>query len=237
MVVPTAMNPTAASDPSGASPPTSGLDSVLALLAGRVLALLAADRCTIFIYDRFSNTLWSRVATGAEVKVIRIPSGAGLAGECFTTGGVINIPDAYADPRFNREIDQRTGYRTHTVLCVPMLRPDGTKAGVIQVLNKHAGPFDPRDEELAGVFCDQAAITIQSAIAQDALESSRIKERRLTQELTANHGQLEQAFADLSAQKEKLEKVISRQHLIYGAVLGLLGLALAVLAVVHFRRH
>ncbi len=231
------MNPTAASDPPGASQPTARLDAVLALLAGRMLALLAAERCTIFIYDRFSNTLWSRVATGAEVKVIRIPSGAGLAGECFTTGQIINIPDAYADPRFNREIDQRTGFRTHTVLCVPMLRPDGTKAGVIQVLNKNSGPFDPRDQELAGVFCDQAAITIQSAIAQDALESSRGKERRLAQELTANHGQLQQAFADLSAQKEKLEKVISRLHLVYGVALGVALVALAALAIVHFRRH
>jgi GAF domain-containing protein len=231
------MNPTDASDPTAVSPPTSGLDAVLTLLAGRMLALLATERCTIFIYDRFSNTLWSRVATGAEVKVIRIPSGAGLAGECFTTGLVINIPDAYADPRFNREIDQRTGFRTRTVLCVPMLRPDGTKAGVIQVLNKHSGAFDPRDEELAGVFCDQAAITIQSAIAQDALEASRSKERRLAQELTTNHGQLQQAFADLSAQKEKLETVIRRHHLIYGSALGVAAVVIAALVIRHFRPH
>ena len=224
------------SSPADSGPPPSGLDAVLVLLAERVLALLTAERCTIFIFDRFSNTLWSRVATGAEVKVIRIPSGAGLAGESFTTSEVINIPDAYADPRFNREIDLRTGFRTHTVLCVPMIRADGTKAGVIQVLNKNGGPFTEHDEELAAVFCDQATITIQSAIAQDALEASRVKERRLAHELADNHNQLQQAFAELSAQKEQLAAAIRRQRLIFGVALALAVTAIVALAILHFKK-
>lgn len=218
------------------SSPRNALDSVLAVLADRVLQILDAERCTIFIHDPLSKTLWSRVAAGGTVQVIRIATTNGLAGESFTVDRIINIPDAYADARFNREVDQRTGFVTRHVLCVPMHRPDGTKSGVIQVLNKKSGPFSAHDEALGVVFCDQATITIQNAIAQDALEISRERERALASEVAAKHAQLQQAFNELSAQKKVIESTLFRQRILLGGSLIALVTA-AILTVLLLRTH
>jgi adenylate cyclase len=75
----------------------------------------------------------------------------------------VNIPDAYADDRFNRSFDQQTGYRTRTILCMPVQNKAGVAMGVIQVLNKAGGPFTQRDERRLSAFCAQAAIAIENA--------------------------------------------------------------------------
>ena len=80
--------------------------------------MLDADRSTLFLFDAKSNELWSLVAEGLDTKEIRFPAGAGIAGSCLTSGKVINIPDAYADARFNPEVDLKTGYRTRSILCI-----------------------------------------------------------------------------------------------------------------------
>jgi HlyD family secretion protein len=175
------------------------LDELLSLLIQRVIALLGSERCTIFLHDEATAELFSLVASGAEVKEIRIPRNAGLAGECFRTGRLINIPDAYADPRFNRNTDLSTGYRTRTILCFPIIGPKGEQVGVIQVLNKIGGQFT-------------TAITLQNALAEAALEAARVKERQMTAQLAENHDKLQTAFRDLGAQKEKLETLMQRQR-------------------------
>ena len=159
--------------------PLLPLDEVLRLLSDRVIEFLQCERCTIFIHDATTRELWSRVATGDNVREIRMPQGTGFAGECFARGEAINIPDAYADPRFNREVDRTTGFVTRTILCTPIQRPDGLRVGVIQALNKRGGPFVRQDEALLDVFSAQAAITLQNALAEEALESARRNESAL----------------------------------------------------------
>ena len=80
------------------------------------------------------------------MKEIRFPAPAGLACSCFRSGEPINIPDAYAEPRFNQEVDRLTGYRTRNLLCMPVVNKAGTAIGVTQVLNKRGGPFEASDE-------------------------------------------------------------------------------------------
>src|SRR5262245_20813761 len=123
------------------------LDALLPLIASEACKVADADRCTIFVLDREKNELWSKVAQGAT-GVIRVSLDSGLAGAVARTGAVINIEDAYADERFNRTIDQATGYRTHTVLCVPMRDAEGAITGVLQALNKSVGTFTEEDAEL-----------------------------------------------------------------------------------------
>src|SRR5262249_30173895 len=125
--------------------------------------LLAAERSTLFLYDGASDELWSQVAEGAGQKEIRIPARAGIAGAAFTDGEVLVIPDAYADPRFNREVDRASGYRTRNILAVPIIAKAGERLGVVQVLNKHGGAFTPIDIRRAKAFCAQIAISIQNA--------------------------------------------------------------------------
>src|SRR5271155_1273790 len=105
------------------------LDSLLPLIIFEAAKVVEADRCTLFVLDRDRGELWSKVAQGAS-KEIRVQLGRGIAGTVAATGDVINITDAYQDPRFNREVDLTTGYRTHTVLCVPMRDASGEVTGV-----------------------------------------------------------------------------------------------------------
>ena len=107
-----------------------------------------ADRCTLYVVDRENGELRSTVAQRIGVE-IRLPIGRGLAGQVAETGETINVPDAYADPRFDRAVDRLTGYRTSNILAVPVWSQDGrTVVGVIQVLNKKGGAFERHDQIL-----------------------------------------------------------------------------------------
>ena len=125
--------------------------------------LLDADRSTLFIYDKKTGELWSKVAQGLQSREIRFPSHLGIAGSVFTTGQTINIPDAYQDKRFNQEVDKKTGYRTKSILCMPVINREGRTLGVTQVLNKKGGPFTEQDEKRLRSFSAQAAISIENA--------------------------------------------------------------------------
>lgn len=107
-----------------------------------------AERCSIYFVDHKTNEIWSRVASRTALE-IHLPLGSGIAGQSAASGETINVPDAYADPRFDRNIDVRSGYRTLNMLVVPVWGADGqTVLGVIQVLNKRGGPFERSDQML-----------------------------------------------------------------------------------------
>ena len=117
------------------------IDPLLARIVHAATGLLDAERSTLFIYDAASDELWSKVAEGAGETQIRIPAKAGIAGAAFTSGEVLNVPDAYAHPLFNPHIDRQSGFRTRNLLNVPVVDRAGEHLGVVQVLNKRGGPF------------------------------------------------------------------------------------------------
>eukprot|EP01112_Ceratiomyxa_fruticulosa_P020888 TRINITY_DN7240_c0_g2_i1.p1 TRINITY_DN7240_c0_g2~~TRINITY_DN7240_c0_g2_i1.p1 ORF type:complete len:1058 (+),score=261.81 TRINITY_DN7240_c0_g2_i1:302-3475(+) len=124
--------------------------------------LLDADRCTLFLLDAERGELWSKVADGA--KEIRIPSNKGIAGHVVTTGEVLNIKDAYLDTRFNPEVDKKTGYRTKSILCMPLRNNKTEIIGVTQMINKKDGSvFTRADEQLLQAFSAQAAVAIENS--------------------------------------------------------------------------
>jgi HD-GYP domain-containing protein (c-di-GMP phosphodiesterase class II) len=149
------------------------LEMLLPLIIFEAAKVVDADRCTLFILDRDRGELWSKVAQGAA-KEIRVQLGRGIAGTVADTGEVINITDAYQDPRFNREVDLTTGYRTHTVLCVPMRDASGEVTGVLQALNKRQGSFGEEDTELLLALGGQAAGAVENALLHE--EISRLFE-------------------------------------------------------------
>lgn len=154
------------------------LDSQLEAILARATEVMEAERSSLFIYDAASQTLCNR-ATGALSKgQLRIPVGVGIAGHVARTGELLNIPDAYQDPRFNPEVDKETGFRTRSILCAPMFTHSGKLIGVLQVLNKRdAGVFARRDEALLQAFASHAAIALDRASLVDAsLEKERIEE-------------------------------------------------------------
>ena len=153
------------------------IDILLHKIINAATYILNADRSSLFVYDKEPDQLWSRVAEGLSTKEIRFPSNAGIAGACFTSGNEINIPDAYKDERFNPAFDKKTGYRTRSILCMPVITKNGDKIAVIQVLNKKGGIFTPQDEKRLRAFCAQAAIALENAkLFEDVLNERNYNE-------------------------------------------------------------
>lgn len=148
---------------------SSDLTEVLALVIDALRDTLGADRATVYEFDSATQDLVVHQAHGVEKFRFstRADGAGGIAGQCARSGGIINLPDAYADPRFNREVDRKTGYRTRSMLTVPLMSFDGTLEGVAQVLNKggeaHPAAFDTADEALARALASQAAVAIRRA--------------------------------------------------------------------------
>jgi putative nucleotidyltransferase with HDIG domain len=142
------------------------LTALLWLIADATTKLVDCDRATVFFVDQEKNELWSKVALGASE--IRFPIGRGIAGTVAATGQTINIPDAYADPRFNQDIDKRTGYKTNNLLTFPMTGHDGRVIGVFQAINKHGGGFTGDDEDTLASLASSAAVAVENAQLVDA---------------------------------------------------------------------
>ncbi len=140
---------------------------LLEVLIGRIMTattqLLNAERASLFVYDDKADELFSLYADGMETREIRVPTAAGIAGAVFTTGRTENITDPYGDPRFNREVDLRTGFVTRSILCVPITNKAGARIGVAQALNKKGGAFTARDEARLKAFAAQVAVSLENA--------------------------------------------------------------------------
>ncbi len=144
------------------------LDPLLALILREAAAVVEADRCTLFLLDRERGELWSKIAHGTGE--IRVRLGTGIAGAVAATARPVRIDDAYADPRFAREVDRSTGYRTRSILCVPMLSTRREVVGVLQALNRRDGAFTAEDEELLVALGGQAAGAVENAQLHEEIE-------------------------------------------------------------------
>ncbi len=141
----------------------TNIDTLLTIIAQEIKQALNADRCTVFLLDEEKHQLWSKVALGLEMQEIRFASNLGLAGHVATTGETVNIKDAYTDKRFNKEIDMQTGYKTKTILCMPIRNLSHQIVGVFQVLNKKNGEFTQKDEDLLIAIGSSAGIALENA--------------------------------------------------------------------------
>lgn len=143
----------------------SMLEQTLESFTLKIGEILAADRVSLFLVDRERGELFSTVAQGGGERPleIRVPLDAGIVGRVAATGAVLNIPDAYAEPLFNRAVDEATGYRTRSILCVPIGDRTGTVFAVVQVLNRRDGqPFDADDERRLAEFAASLGVVLES---------------------------------------------------------------------------
>ena len=148
------------------------MGSLLELLMREAPTVMNAERATIFLADKETQELYSHMGVGVQPDQIRIPWDSGIAGWVYTRGESLNIADPYNDPRFNKDVDPRTGFLTRNVLCVPLRVPGGSILGVFQVLNKRAGVFTALDLEILEVLASQASRAITQAIEWDHLRQS-----------------------------------------------------------------
>ena len=118
--------------------------SLLELITIETKELLNADRVSIFLLDREKCELWSMISQ--EKRIIRFDARLGIAGSVAMTGQTINVADAYEHPLFHKEVDLKTGYRTRTLLAVPLRNLQGNIIGVGEAINKAEGLFSDHPE-------------------------------------------------------------------------------------------
>ena len=141
----------------------TSLELLLKTVAQVIKKVLDADRCTVFLLDKNKNERVSKIALGMGTQELRFPADKGLAGYVAQSGEIINIKDAYSDSRFNQEIDKETGYKTQTILCMPIWNMKHEILGVFQVLNKNNAVFTKEDEEILIAIGSSAGIAIENA--------------------------------------------------------------------------
>ncbi|PRP78206.1 3'5'-cyclic nucleotide phosphodiesterase family protein, partial [Planoprotostelium fungivorum] len=182
-------------------------DKLIEFIMKRAMELVNAERSALFLVDNETNELRSKVAEGAEE--IRFPASAGIAGHVAMTGALLNISNAYADPRFNIDVDKKTGFKTRNILCMPIYNDESAVMGVTQLVNKVDGPFTQEDEEILkafSIFCallDVAVALSSEENIQPLLKSIMKHARRLVKAdraslfmLDPQNGELRSQIAD-----------------------------------------
>lgn len=166
------------------------LDALLELVIARVRTLVGAEAATLFMLDEERDELWSRVLSGSSLDEIRIPRSTGIAGFVASTGQALSLPDAYADPRFNPEVDRKSGFRTGALIASPLKHVSGRVLGVVEVLHHEIGAFTGEDKVLVEAVSTQIAGVLDNVLLLEQL-------RRRNEELLRAQGELSQAVAEL----------------------------------------
>ncbi|CAC5410938.1 PDE10 [Mytilus coruscus] len=167
------------------------MDTVIMKIMNYAKKLVNADRASLFLLDTKTTELYARIFdTGKEhvpQKEIRFPMDKGVAGHVASTGQVLNITDAYNDGRFNREVDMQTGYRTKSILCMPIYIR-GSIIGVVQMVNKKEGTFTMADEESFETFAIYCGLALHHAKLYDKIRRSEQK-YKVALEVLSYHAQ------------------------------------------------
>ena len=199
---------------------TLNIDRLLMLIMKEITSLMDADRSTLYIVDYQRKELWAKIALKAEIEEIRQKIGRGMSGYVAATGEVVNIPDVYQDVRFDPSTDRRTGYKSRSMLCMPVFEPHRPRSerriiAVIQVLNKKNGVFTEEDEELLEALAGQVAISIANARLYD-----RVKNRLEEIDLLHSFEQLLNGEYELSALFQKmLAQTVTHMQAQWGFIL------------------
>lgn len=196
------------------------IDKLMQTIAEEARNAVQADRCTVFLYDKETDELWSKVALGLGSQELRFNASQGIAGSVFRTGEIINIKDAYSDDRFNKDVDAKTGYRTKTILCMPIRNIEQEIIGVFQILNKMSGYFTQDDEDIlisigssagislenAKLFARQQELLEEQKVVFDSFISTLAASIDARDKITAGHSTRVRMYATLIAEEFGLDK-------------------------------
>jgi adenylate cyclase len=153
---------------------------LLEMIMEKSKEVMDAESSSLMLLDEETNELTFNVATGekgAALREIRLPVGKGIAGWVAEQKEPLLVPDAYADPRFNREADKMSGFHTRSILCVPLMIQERI-LGVVQVLNpRERLTFEDGDRRVFTSFADQAAIAIENARLYEEIKQKAEEQR------------------------------------------------------------
>ena len=149
------------------------IDRLLVYMADMGRDLITADRCTVWLVNKKNDTLWTRVAHGVDRLVI--PLSKGVAGFVAETGEPVITNDAYTDPRFDKNVDKATGYKTRNILALPIYDSRGEIFGVYQAINKmtKGKRFTQKDEEHLLLAASYTGRQLESALLQEEIEETQ----------------------------------------------------------------
>ncbi len=156
------------------------LNAILETIACEASRALACDRASLYQFDPETNELFTRVATELEIDEIRHSLDNGVTGYVARNREITNVSEPENDPRWNADIDRKTGYQTRNLLAAPLTSPrDDTLLGVLLALNKHEGSFDSFDEELIEAFSQHAAAALDRARLVEELRQQQATQASL----------------------------------------------------------
>lgn len=156
---------------------TAELDPLLRAIEESTRQVLGCERASVFLHDARTNELYARMAT--EMTDLRFPADRGIAGAALRCGDLVHVPEAYADPRFNPEVDRITGFRTRNILACALAGWDGRAVGVMQAINKEHGLFTGWDEVVFRTLAAQVGVAIQRQGLLDELRAKHELEKEL----------------------------------------------------------
>lgn len=139
------------------------LRTLLTIILDTAVQMVNAARGTLYLVDEARGEIRSHVVSGTRAAEIRLAIGEGIAGHVARAGVIVNISDAYRDPRFNPSVDKVSGYVTRSMLCMPLRNRKNAVIGVFQLLNRKGGPFDAGDEFFIEALSGHAANAIGNA--------------------------------------------------------------------------
>jgi len=128
---------------------------------------LNCERATVFVLDKLTDELWSRMGTGLKKEEIRFPKTEGIAGEVVMNCTSIITDDPYSNPLFNKKFDEKSGFKTKNLLCVPMKNLNGDVVGAFQLLNKNEGRFTKDDELFLSAISSSTAIALENVMLHE----------------------------------------------------------------------
>jgi signal transduction histidine kinase/putative methionine-R-sulfoxide reductase with GAF domain len=206
---------------------STSLDELLEVVLRKMRDVVEAERATIYLVDGTELVSKSRSGPGAEKKaVIRLKVGEGIAGACAATKKPVFVPCAYEDPRFSKKWDKLTGFRTNTILAVPILNHEGSAIGVAQVLNKADGEFTEEDASTLESLASQAAVSIEHFSLLSSLKDRNAELREAKEQLESRVRDLkllfdlESAMARVATLDELLIAVIGEAKRVCKAAVG-----------------
>ena len=179
------------------------LEALFPLIIQHTNAIMDTQASSIFLYDKKLNELWSLVSTDLKKNEIRIPATYGIAGWVFQNRAPTVVNDTSKDPRFDAEVDEKTGFRTRNILCVPLINRQKECVGTLQALNKNGGDFTQDDVEMLSSIADYATIALENSMLYEELKAmNKAKERaidHLSHELATPLALVSTTFARISS--------------------------------------
>jgi len=185
------------------------MDTLFEVVVNQTRTFMGTEECSVFMFDKEKNQLWSRVSTDFKKNEIRFPADQGIAGWVFQHQEPLLIDDAYADPRFYREVDRKTGLKTRNILCLPLIDRYRECIGTLQLINKVSGDFTEDDEKQLDAISHYVTIGLENAKLYDDLKVlDKAKERvinHLSHELKTPLAIISGVLARLERQLEEAQ--------------------------------